>query len=349
MRKRTLIIIAAGILLVLGGYSIYWLYVADRIAEGIGKWAEAQRSRGFQISFGEPRITGYPLAFDASFDHPVVVAPGGAWQWTGPTLFAHADSWDLTRVEARFPGRHAVSWKDVRGTRSAVAETAEAGLQLDFGVNRRIQQGRINLGQLLLRPDIGGSMAVRSAVGSLRSLPSPSGAPNAIGDLGFDVVVEEVTLPAPIPPLGAKIDRVAVAGEVLGPIPPGPPRESLATWRDASGTVELRRLEAVWGDLKLRGDGTFALDAAMQPEGAMSATVSGHMALVDALIKRGVIPSGQGRLVRIAMNALSRVPTGGGAAEMKIPLTIQEQTVTVGPFLGFAAIPIAKLPHIEWE
>ena len=42
----------------------------------------------------------------------------------------------------------------------------------------------------------------------------------------------------------------------------------LTHWREAGGALELRSFEVHWGEMALRGDGTFGLDENLQPQSA---------------------------------------------------------------------------------
>src|SRR5690606_38258286 len=96
-------------------------------------------------------------------------------------------------------------------------------------------------------------------------------------------------------------------------------RDALARWRDDGGTLDLASAVVRWGELHLSGSGTFALDAALQPIGAMSTTISGHDAVIDALVAQGVVTPRDGGLAKILLAVLSRPSPVDGAPELTAP------------------------------
>lgn len=339
MRRRTLrfATLAAVLVLVAAGYAALWLYFATMIADGIDRWADDRRAEGFRVSYGEPRITGFPLHFIATVEHPVIEGPAGAWLWSGPTIVSSAPVWDYRHVAARVPGKHMVSWRAERGTRSLTIEAPLVQGEVDIAADGRVAAGEVALGQIIVQQDTGEVLGVREARAELRRLPPEQ--PGAAGgaDIGFKFDLRAATLPARYAgPLGPLIDSIELNGAVLGPLPAAPPRESLALWRDAGGTLEVTKLDLAWGTLVVSGDGTFALDPDLQPIGAMAATVRGHEELLAALTSR--MPSGLGNLVRITGALL-----GAGRPEgARISLSLQDGYLWLGP------VKLAEVPRIQW-
>ena len=75
-------------------------------------------------------------------------------------------------------------------------------------------------------------------------------------------------------PLGRTIGKAAIDAKLIGnPAFGQTPSRTLEAWRDAGGTLEVRRLDLVWGKFDLSGEGTVALDNALQPIVAMTASV----------------------------------------------------------------------------
>ena len=97
-----------------------------------------------------------------------------------------------------------------------------------------------------------------------------------------------------------------------------------------------------WGPLGAAGDGTFALDTALQPEGAMSMTLTGYEAAIETLVAQGFIEPQQAAIARTVMVALQKTPDDGGPAEVTLPVTLQDRTLSVGP------IKFARLDPIDW-
>jgi hypothetical protein len=102
--------------------------------------------------------------------------------------------------------------------------------------------------------------------------------------------------------------------------------------------LEVSALALDWGTLRLRTNGTFALDENLQPEGAMVADIRGIDATMERLLAAGVIDSRAAFAARIASRALSF--SGGSAL---VPLTLQKQRLFIGP------APILRIKPIRWN
>jgi hypothetical protein len=151
-----------------------------------------------------------------------------------------------------------------------------------------------------------------------------------------------VTLPQAVPPLGDTIDRLAAAVAVKGTIPDGPHRAALAAWRDDGGTLEVASLDLAWGNLRLGAKGTLALDAALQPVGALTALIRGYNDIIDALVAAGSVRAGDAALAKLALGLLAKEGPDG-TYEISAPLTLQNGYVFLGP------ARLARLPVSTWE
>ena len=65
LHRSGMLILAAVLVVVFGGYSAFWFIVAGRIENGIGEWAESLRPHNVDLSWRTIRIGGFPLSFRA--------------------------------------------------------------------------------------------------------------------------------------------------------------------------------------------------------------------------------------------------------------------------------------------
>jgi len=116
----------------------------------------------------------------------------------------------------------------------------------------------------------------------------------------------------------------------------------LSQWAKDGGAIEVRSLRIVHGILGLNGDGTMALDGRLQPIGAFSARVTGYDAALDQLIQVGLVKPSDGNIAKMILGAMGKVPAGGGPKQIKVPISVQDQRLSVGP------IPLMRMPAILW-
>jgi len=117
---------------------------------------------------------------------------------------------------------------------------------------------------------------------------------------------------------------------------------AMAEWRDGGGTVEISQLAAKHGPLSMSGDGTGALDDTLQPIGAFSLRVQGVMETVDRLEVAGLIKQRAAVLIKTVLAALTKSQGSGDGSELKVPLSIQDGKIFVGP------VAVAKVPVVRW-
>jgi hypothetical protein len=144
-------------------------------------------------------------------------------------------------------------------------------------------------------------------------------------------------------PLGGDLTRAALTAKLIGTLEAGPWPEALDRWRDAGGTIEVTRLQLLYGPLTLTADGTLALDKAEQPIGAFNARIVGASRTVDALRQRGLIEDMNSVAAKVMLGLMARKPLDGGEPVVAIPLTLQDRTLHAGP------IALAVIPEIRWR
>lgn len=330
-------IIAVGVLIAAcAGYSVYWYMAAGEIRAGIDRWIDDRRAKGWTVELGTPSVTGFPFRLNLSLQTPVLAGPGNQWRWELPNVQAAARPWALNRIEMSAPGVHTV--KTAEQVAALTLARAEGELDIRGGQPRFllvrlagvewVEPGgvRTRIDTLTVRAEDGVSVGESSQPGTT--------------GLGIALDARKVVLPqAWKPPLGVGLNRLSIDAVAVGPFEPrGKLPEALARWRDAGGTLEVRAFALDWEALSLRGDGTFALDENLQPQGAMTAEIEGVEKTSDALIAAGVINARTAFAAKVANRALS---LGGGPA--RLPVSIQRQRLYLGP------VPLFRLKPVRWE
>lgn len=347
--RRVILVAVLLLIAAAAGYAVYWQSAARTLENGIADWAEQQRRAGYEVSYAAPEIGGFPLHLEARIDEPEIAAPPGelAWRWRGPALRLHARPWAPLDFETEAPGRHEIELED-GGDAPRVylidAETATGSGS--FGIDGRLTRAVVALTGVTAA-EAGregdslriGSVAARIVPGRAEQHTEPS--------LAFLLALGGLALPPSAEsPLGRDIEKLEIEGAVMGALPEvedeAALRAALARWRDDGGTLELDRVVAYWGALELTGDGTFALDGALQPIGAMSATIVGHDAVIDALVANGAVDPRDGSLAKVVLSVLSKPSPVDGRPELTVPLSLQDGHLWIGP------AKLAPLPRIEW-
>ncbi len=340
MQHRRSVLWGAGLaLLVLVGYSALWFYTANSVRHGLADFVAAQMSKATKIRLGEPEISGFPFTIEARLG--AVVANSLPYLPQAhiemPQLIARGQLWQPG--EWRFEAPQGLSFID-----------AASGLHIAIGAakGRAIVQ-YIEAGSTVIEIDAHDVTAARGDQPawqahhlSLRAeRPNKQSEDHTAESLGVSLTLDTIMLPAKVEPLGAAIDQLSLTAAVEGPVAETALPIALAGWRDEGGTIELHQLHLRFGQFRLSGSGTVALDQTLQPMGAFSTEMHGWSQGLDALASNGVMTPAEAGYVRTGLLLLGH-KNADAEQPLAIALTLQNQLLSLGP------ARIAKLPPIKW-
>jgi hypothetical protein len=340
MRRPVRLGLIAAIILVLGvgGYSAFWWIAAGRIEDGAAQWAAAMRAQGVAASWQTLSVGGYPFAFriEVTGARLAGTTPNLAGELTAPRLTATVGATNLHAATLTAPeglslsggGIANLKGKDAVGT---VAAGAQGGATI----------------WLRLTEVTGSAAALPGASATAQAaqlwLELPAAPPKADTDRNIAIALDLTGLSVPTAPaaLGGTIDDAAIGVTVMGPIPPGTPRQAAAGWRDAGGTLELDHLHLGWGGLDLDANGTVALDHDLQPEGTLSGSLGGYDKLLAALVAAGQVKGSEASRIRFVLGLLAK-PGPDGKPRLAAALSLQDRMLSMGP------INFGRVPRIDW-
>ncbi len=329
-----------GIAALAGAYGLYWSVLADQVRVGIEQWAADRRAEGYEVAYAELDVVGFPFRLEATMAAPALSRPKAArpWSWRGPGLVMSARPWRLSRVRLSAPGQHRITGVPAGRAVAIVLDAGELGLEIRFRDGKAA--GAILKARDVVVKDKAGSEVVRLAVTDIM-VDRPQGKTAAAVDLSAKVETIQYGR-EPAPGLGRTTARLDLEASVTGGLPERLDGGALAQWRDRGGTVEIRRLDVRHGPLDLKGDGTMALDGNMQPMGAFTFLVRGFLEALDRLREAGAIKEHPARLAKTVLGALAR-NHGGDGGELKVPISIQERWLYVGP------VALGRIPVLRWD
>ncbi len=321
-------------------YGAGWFYLSARFAEAVTLWLDAQRAEGIEISRAGLARGGFPLRFEARLIEPSVrFAVGRAsWTWTPGRAVFSAAPWTPDRVTLDLSGDHALAAAEARFTARAdewVVKATPRGARAD---------ALVLVGTGIEASGTGETFAVARLAAHWRRAAAPP-ADHSGESQSFEIAVEGVRLPEYARlPLGPEIARLKISGRVMGELAslrPGMGAGALGTWRDGGGTVEIAQLDARHGALTIAGEGTLALDGAMQPIAALTARIEGFAEAIDGLRDRGALARRDAAAAKLVLTALA-VRGADGRNRLSTPLTVQDGWLFAGP------VALLRLPPIPW-
>ncbi len=344
-RVRVWLVGLAAILLAVaaGAYTVYWYGAAEVAKEALAVWADARRDEGYIVDYGEVEVTGFPLTFHVRVDRPAVAqAFVPAWSWRTDVLTARARPWSPNRFTIDAATGHDVEYT-VRGVRQR-ALASSTDLRFDVELRGGLIDKVTARGRDLRIAVEGMTGSFGAARVDLRYDVDGTGAGGVRGP-SFALSVSELVLPFDELEnlgIGGHIARFAAAATLTGPLVRGPFPRAVAAWRDGGGVVHVNTLRIEWGDLRLDGDGTIALDETFRPIGALTTHVLGVSETINALRKAGTLSPREAAIARITLRVLSRASEGG---KMQLPVTAQFGKIFVGPVAVFEVPPLFAPPR----
>lgn len=341
---RRLTILACVVLaLVAGGVSAFWLYGAERLKTTVASWETTWRAQGGEVSYQNFALSGFPLWFRVQVDRPVWGRPQSAspWRWEGPSVRLRLSPF-APRGRARFPGEHKldITILGVPVALLVAAKDAEARYRSSRGEALYAVLGK----EMSLRVNNELPLTIHAMDFEIVHLRDVVDHLKASARFAFeldDMMLPQGSLPEQF--RSQKIDLARLKGEVMGPFEPSFTRAAATAWRDTGGTMEVTALELRWGPLNVVAVGTAALDENLQPLAALTATVTGFNETIDALTATGAIQQTEADSAKALLTMLAKPPRLlGGPPEIAVPVTIQNQRLSLGP------VALMMLPPIQW-
>ncbi len=313
-------------------YVAWWHILADQWQNGIDRWTESVASKGWTVSTGARSVSGFPGAIRLDLATPQAHDVAGN-AWSGPPsalLISPLAPFD-PRFEA--PGTHHVTLAG-RAPVDVTADSVTGAVSVANGrpVALTVEARHAAAGNLLLD-------ALHLDLHALAAAPQEAGTAPV---LALVAGIEGLALPdGTVPVLERTVAAAHVAMRLRGSVPAGPPREALAAWRDAGGTVEIDSLDLDWPPIACAGNATLALDKALQPELAGSFIFRGLPAAIDHAVALDLMKPPAALAAKVVL-ALAAREGADGQPENKVAVAVQNRLLSVGP------IKLLQLPEVAW-
>jgi len=318
-----------------------WFIVAGRLADHLAAWEQQQKAEGWVITHGAPRRTGWPMA--AGISLPDYSATGGA------NILPGGLTWNAQALTLALDIRHPNDlFLGVTGREQIRIATAAP---VPFQATRLIGRVEILAGDqpgLVQLHATGVLVAIDDAALSVTDINAALRA-DATADAEHDALIVAASASGiGLPPrlthgLGSSVKTFAFDAAVSGPVPlAGGAPDPIATangWRDAGGSLTLRRLHLDDGPLSLDAQGRFQLDAMLKPVGDLMLHAVGLNASLDRMAAARDIPHSVAVAVK-AMLGLLITPANTLSPE-KAPL---DATLSLrAGLIRLGAIPLLRL------
>lgn len=344
------------LVLMMSGYAVLWFVGADRLKETAEAWLAGRQQDGWDIRHQGLDVGGFPLKIRLTLAAPRIDAPDdlGGWRMEADALRLEAMVWQAAaptlrpagplRLDLGADGRWQVSGRVLEATLDTGAEARLDGVTLLVEALTALPLSALDDTGQPKKDAV--PLTLDRLVVTAQRLDAPPPVDIKTATYGVEASGAGLTLPPTVrAPLGRTWREMQLSARVLGPMPRDASLyDSLLTWRDDGGVLEVDRLYLDWPPLEISIAGTLALDDAMQPVGALSSHVRGFFEAVGHLEDRGLVRARDATMARVVLGSLAQsAPQGEGGPVLTLPMTIQNRQLSMGP------VALFELPRVTWS
>lgn len=344
-RRRWPLALLALLACIGGLHGLAWLWLVQRLEEGVAAWVAQRRAEGWTVQHGVPARGGWPLAATLLVPEVALRQGGLGWEARQVSLTLAPRSIDRLTLGADGPQVLDLGGQRIPMTTEALAVT----LPLDgrgYAVSGLPRDAVLGAARMRLDLPAGALEVVAPrlelAAGEGRGPEDPL--------LRLRGAAVTVTLPralAAMPGLavlGPSLDRIAFDLLASGPWPggAGAPTARATRWRDGGGTLELRELGIGWGAARLGATALLALDAGLQPAGEGTLRLAGANAVLEAAQAAGMIGRREVTAAQLLLTLMQRTPPEGGPPQLEVPVVLERRRLSLG------GLALTQLPALPW-
>lgn len=320
---RGLVILAVGAIF---AWSLYWYVGANTISKNVENWIAENG-----VKFAEPlvKVKGFPFGYRINFDDVTWQTTDG--QIAMDSLSLSARPWAVLTI---YGTGENLSWTgrrhQVRSDRiTADVELDESGRprQIDLSLtNTRPNDTSQYLGiDRIDAIQATGKFRADADVGALYTLDF-----NASG-IQPDALAQEFS---------EKPAWFAASLTLNGDLSQ-PNHAGLQIWQQNNGSIDINGLDFSWDQVRIVGNGTVALDRALQPKADGTIQAAGLLSVIERLEEARHVDQSEAAILKLALMLFSGADKSGKSA-VKFPLRLVDRNVLIGP------VKVATVPLIHW-
>lgn len=330
------------LLIVLAGWTVWWLYLARQVDQRLDAQVVALRQSGWTVAYVDDGVTGWPFRTRVEFDNVMIKAPAGH-ALTAPQLAAEANAWDPTKwvvvatdgltLDRAGKGKVGI---DGRALRASV-----------HGLTQRWPNIAVELAEPVFTPHSGAEAFPISRAGKvefyLRPHLAPAGTPGA--ENSVDVLLRLIDAEGRV---GGPVQGMAQNGKLTAQIEAVIENADRLSGADAAGVFSAwssagGRFTEVRGEM-VAGESRATLSSAAlsaRPDGRLE----GQIALtavkpLAAIVGLAGTRSGSVNRIGAAGAVAATAAAGAGRDDVNLTLVFRDGRTFLGPF---ALAPAPKL------
>lgn len=316
MKRLALAVIAAALI-----WSGWWFWQAQATRSTIETWFEARRAEGWQASYDDLAIRGFPSRVDATFTGIELTAPDGNLHWQAPSFQSLRLIYNLDHHIFAFPPTMVI------GDATVTSDGLRASLVEDGGAILRANVEAVVL-------NVASPARSFALAGLSGGMAQTDGQPD---HYRMGMVAE--ALAGPDGPTQAAIsgDGLQIQADVT--FDNAWRAGALETQRPQPKAIKLDFLTYQLGDLTLKLAGALQVDADGRGDGELTLRAENWRSLLDRARGSGQMPAGVAGMLVDGLDLYANL-TGTGK-DLDLPLRFDQGKIKIGP------VPLGEGPRFR--
>jgi len=327
------------------GLAAYWHLTAQQFLSGLERWRQDQQNRGYRVEYTEPEVTGFPLSFETLIATPRLATAEGAtgvtsgaaiedgWHWQGPDVAGEAELFSPLDIALAFPGQHSFAFARNGTVQSGTMRAEGASGLLQLRADGRPGTLDVQLKEIAVAAEQGPKLRADRMTSTIDAgflgRPSP---PGLAQRATVNFAANRVVLPESAKTLlGTVIQEISAKTEIVGSVPPGPVKSSLAAWRNTKGFLHVQQARVFWGDLNAEAAGELRLDAAFRLEGRLMVRFAELGKLIDRIAAAKILDQRAATTLKVALALMPQRKLADGRQAVELPVTLEAGQLFLGP------------------
>lgn len=332
MKRLLFVIIAAAAL-----YSGYWFVGSSGSKAGFERWFEDRRAAGWLAEYDSIVTRGFPSRFDTTINGLSLADPQAGVAYDAPFLQIFALSYKPEHLIAVWPNEQ--SLRTPLGSARITSSDMRASLVVEQSTALAVERANFTAA------DVAATLDETSEWGMESVNIAVSRQDGTKSQYHFGLDLREVTLPRPeglMLQAGGLLPRKLeqMRGDVSARFDAPWDLAALEGTRPQPTELDVRLIEARWGQLELRFAGKLDIDAEGRADGRITVKAKNWRDIVALARASGVLPD---QLEQTVINGLSLLSgLSGNSQTLDLPLDFQRGVMKLGP-IPLGPAPIFRL------
>lgn len=330
MRRLLVVMLSLGAI-----WGSYWVVGSTAMEKGLRNWIDARADEGWVAEYASLETQGFPNRFDTTFLDLQLADPQTGVAWSAPFFQILTLSYSPNHIIAVWPRTQTIASPYQRITIESAEMKGSVVFEPDTALT--LDRSTIVLDRFRLASNAGWDAAVERGQLSTRQTPGKEDTHDiAFEALGFrpaDQVRRQLD------PLGALPETVETLkiDMTMGFDAPWD-RYAIEDARPQITDLDLKLVQATWGNLDLRLAGELTVDEAGNPEGRIVVKATNWREMLAMAQASGLVPA---EIAPTVENALTLLAAMSGPPEtIDAPLSFKNGLVAFGPF------PLGRAPRM---